>query len=150
MINGTLDDIDDALVFDTILYMDVLEHIEQDAEELEKAMHVLKPGVKIIILSPAHPFLFSEFDGAIGHFRRYSYQSLAGLCPRGMVVRDAKYLDSLGLLASFANRVMLRQSMPRLKQILFWDKVIVPVSRWIDPLLRYRVGKSVLVVLEKV
>jgi len=150
VINGTLDVIDDPPGFDTVLYMDVLEHIGQDAEELGKAMHVLKRGGKIIVLSPAHQFLFSKFDRAIGHFRRYSRRGLAGLCPRGMVVRDTKYLDSFGMLASLANRVMLRQSMPGLKQILFWDKVIVPISRCIDPLLRYRVGKSILVVLEKV
>lgn len=149
VVNGTLDAIDESAAFDTVLYMDVLEHIEQDREELAKAMRVLRPGGKIIVLSPAHQFLFSKFDESIGHFRRYSLQNLTELCPEGMTVRSAKYLDSLGMLASLANRVLLRQSMPGLKQVLCWDRVIVPISRWIDPLFFFRLGKSVFVVFEK-
>lgn len=150
VVNGTLDTLEHAELFDTILYMDVLEHIEEDAKELENAMHRLKLGGKIIVLSPAHPLLFSAFDKAIGHFRRYTLKSLSCLCPPGMVVKERRYLDSVGLLASLANRLLLRQSMPGLKQILFWDRVIVPISRWIDALTFWRMGKSVLVVFEKV
>jgi ubiquinone/menaquinone biosynthesis C-methylase UbiE len=149
VVNGTLDVIDESSMFDTVLYMDVLEHIEQGLEELAKAMHVLRSGGKIIVLSLAHQFLFSKFDESIGHYRRYSLRSLAGLCPQGMAVKDAKYLDSAGMLASLANRLMLRQSMSGLKQILFWDRVIVPISRWIDPLFMFRLWESVLVVFEK-
>jgi hypothetical protein len=54
------------------------------------------------------------------------------------------YLDSAGLLASFANKLVLKRSMPTKGQIAFWDGVLVRVSRVIDPLVRYRVGKSVL------
>jgi ubiquinone/menaquinone biosynthesis C-methylase UbiE len=150
VVNGTLDSLDGAALFDTILYMDVLEHIEDDAGELEKAKQYLKPGGRIVVLSPAHQFLYSPFDKAIGHFRRYSLRSLTSLCPRGMEIQNQKYLDCVGLIASLANRLLLRQSMPRLKQILFWDRVIVPVSRWIDPLTFWRLGKSVLVVFVKV
>ena len=58
--------------FDTIIYIDVLEHIENDRQELNQAASHLRPGGRIIVLSPAHQRLFSEFDSAIGHFRRYN------------------------------------------------------------------------------
>src|SRR5688500_4284746 len=58
--------------FDTIIYIDVLEHIQNDGEELRKAADLLDPGGHIIVLSPAFQHLFSPFDKAIGHFRRYN------------------------------------------------------------------------------
>ena len=54
------------------------------------------------------------------------------------------YLDSVGLLASAGNRLLLRQSMPTERQILAWDRLMIPVSRVIDPVFGHRLGKSVL------
>ena len=54
------------------------------------------------------------------------------------------YLDSIGLLASLANRLLLNQSMPTAAQIKTWDSVLVPCSRVLDPFLFGAVGKSVL------
>jgi len=58
-------------------------------------------------------------------------------------------LDSAGTLASLANRLALHQSMPTLRQIAVWDRVLVPVSRVLDPLLAYSIGKVVLAVWRK-
>lgn len=150
VINGTLSSLAEEECFDVILYMDVLEHIEQDRDELKLALSHLNAGGRIVVLAPAHQFLFSEFDASIGHFRRYSLKQLRLLCPKGMETVTAKYLDSAGMLASMANRMLLRQSRPDLKQILFWDRVLVPVSRLADPFLLHRIGKSALVVYEKI
>jgi hypothetical protein len=54
------------------------------------------------------------------------------------------YLDSVGYCLSLADRLVLRQSSPSLEQILFWDEYILRVSRFIDPMLGFRVGKSIL------
>ena len=67
--------------FDTILYIDVLEHIENDREELNQAASHLRPGGHLIVLSPAHQRLFSPFDAAIGHFRRYNRPMLRTISP---------------------------------------------------------------------
>jgi hypothetical protein len=53
------------------------------------------------------------------------------------------YLDSIGLLLSIANKLLLRQSMPTAAQIRIWDGCAVPVSRIVDRCLRYSVGKSI-------
>jgi hypothetical protein len=55
-------------------------------------------------------------------------------------------IDSFGLLASLANRLLLRSSMPSEGQILLWDRVLVPLSRVGDRLSFHRIGKSVLAV----
>jgi hypothetical protein len=57
-----------------------------------------------------------------------------------------RYLDSVGLAASLANRTLLRQSIPTARQIMIWDRLMVPMSRILDPLLGYRAGKSILAV----
>ena len=61
----------------------------------------------------------------------------------------AFYLDGVGMLASLANRAMLRQSLPTLRQVLFWDRVLVPLSRLLDPLTGRSFGRSVVTVWQK-
>ena len=140
---GTIQDLERDDKFNTILYIDVLEHIAEDREELCCAASHLGPAGKLIILSPAHPCLYSPFDKSIGHFRRYTRRSLAKIAPAGLTCKRLIYLDSVGLLASGVNRLFLQQSMPQLRQILFWDRVLIPASRLLDPCLGYALGKSV-------
>jgi 2-polyprenyl-3-methyl-5-hydroxy-6-metoxy-1,4-benzoquinol methylase len=146
---GTIADLDPAESFDSILYIDVLEHIEDDRIELEKAWHHLEPKGHLIVLAPAHQSLFTPFDSAIGHFRRYSLPSLATLSPPGARVILSRYLDSIGLFASLGNRLLLHSSSPTLKQIKFWDSLLVRISVKVDPFLNYKLGKSVMVVWQK-
>jgi SAM-dependent methyltransferase len=146
---GTVADLDARERFDAILYIDVLEHIEDDAAELRRVTPHLKAGAKLIVLSPAHAWLFSPFDAAIGHYRRYMRKALLAAAAPGLALERVLYLDACGLLASLGNRLLLRQDLPTLKQILFWDSVLVPMSRWVDPLCRFHVGKSILAVWTK-
>jgi len=141
---GTIQDVTNDALFDCVLYIDVLEHIEDDRDELARAAQRLAPQGNLVVLSPAHPFLMSPFDQAVGHFRRYSRRSLRNLSPPGCKLVQLAYLDSAGLLASLGNRLLLKSALPTPSQIGFWDKVLVPVSRFLDPLLGQRLGKSVL------
>jgi SAM-dependent methyltransferase len=135
--------------FDAILYIDVLEHIEKDSEELERASALLAPKGALIVLSPAFEFLFSDFDRSVGHFRRYTARSLAAVMPPAIERRRLHYLDSVGFLASLANRALLRQAMPSAGQVALWDRVMVPLSRVVDPLVGRRFGRSVIGVYER-
>lgn len=144
---GTLVDIDSSRKFDTILYIDVLEHIEHDRDELQDALARLAPGGAIVVLAPAHNWLFTEFDTSVGHFRRYDARSLRQAIPNGLELEQLMYLDSVGMFASLANRLLLRQGQPTPRQIKLWDGGMVPLSRTIDRILGYRVGKSLLAVL---
>jgi len=60
------------------------------------------------------------------------------------------YLDSLGVFLSFANRLLLRQNNPTDQQLQFWDKAIIPISRFLDPIIAYSAGRSILCVWEKI
>jgi SAM-dependent methyltransferase len=147
--HGTLEELNPDELFDTLLYLDVLEHIREDRAELSRAAARLRLGGHLIVLAPAHQSLFSPFDAAIGHYRRYDYDSLTRLSPDSCQVVRWRYLDSVGVLASLANRWLLRHSNPSARQIQFWDKVLVRCSRWLDPCTSYRLGKSILVVWQK-
>ena len=140
---GTVASLTDDRRFDSIFYIDVLEHIEADRAELCAAAEHLKPGGALIVLCPAHPMLYTEFDRAIGHYRRYTKAMYRAIEPQGLRRERLIYLDSAGLLLSLGNRLLLRSGSPNVKQVKLWDRVFVPVSRVIDPLLGRTVGKSI-------
>lgn len=146
---GTLQTLKMEKTFDSILYIDVLEHIEKDHEELQKILPHLSPGGKLIILSPAHQFLFSPFDKKIGHFRRYNKKTLLAAVPAEIKLCSLEYLDSIGFFASLANRFLLKAADPTQNQILFWDNFLVRASSYLDPLLRNKMGKSILGIWRK-
>ena len=144
---GTLKDVP-VEKFDCILYIDVLEHIENDQKEILDCIPYLNEGAKIITLSPAYNQLFSNFDRSLGHFRRYNTNSLKALQARELKLIEIKYLDSMGLCLNLANRFILKSSLPTKKQIFFWDKIIVPISLLLDFILYYKIGKSVIGIYE--
>lgn len=81
--HGTSSSLSASERFDTALYIDVLEHIEQDREELERVNRHLVDGGHIVIVAPAHNFLFTDFDKKIGHHRRYDKSLLRAIVPPG-------------------------------------------------------------------
>ena len=149
IIAGSLDALAKRPTFDCILYMDVLEHIHQDRDQILAAAQLVRRGGHIIILSPAHQWLFSEFDKSIGHLRRYNKKLLRSLMPSGWIQVKMAYFDSVGALLSMGNAVGLRQAMPSRWQIAIWDRFCIPISRIMDSLLREKCGRSVLAVWRK-
>lgn len=148
VIHGSLKDLSNT--YDTIIYIDVLEHIELDNEEILKATTLLNKGGKIVSLSPAHQSLYNEFDKRIGHFRRYNKSSIKKLFNNDLIEIDIFYLDSVGLLASISNKLFLKQTGPKLNQLLFWDRYLIKCSVIIDKLLSYKLGKTIVAIWQKI
>jgi hypothetical protein len=144
---GYSSDLDEK--FDSLLYIDVIEHIEDDVAELEKASSLLNQGGKLFIIVPAHQYLFSPFDKKIGHYRRYNKDLLTSIMPNDLTIEKLHYLDSVGFFLSLFNKYFLRQSLPTKKQILFWDNVIIPISKILDPIFGFNFGKSLLLIAQK-
>jgi SAM-dependent methyltransferase len=146
---GDIGALDPGDRFDCILYIDVLEHIEDDAGELARAARFLAKGGALVVLCPAFQLLFSAMDTALGHFRRYTARTLAAVFPRELRRREVFYLDSLGMVASLANKFVLRQDAPGGGQVKFWDGFIIPISRVLDRLVAHSAGRSVIAVFSK-
>ncbi|MCE9551870.1 MAG: class I SAM-dependent methyltransferase [Planctomycetes bacterium] len=149
LISGTAADMASDQCFDSVLYADVLEHIEDDRGELARVARHVRPGGHLIVLAPAHNWLFSELDRAVGHYRRYTARSLCALDPPEMQLAQLRYLDSVGLLASLANKLVLRRGTPTAGQIAVWDRYMVPCSTLLDAALAFKCGKSILAVWRK-
>jgi len=75
--------------------------------------------------------------------------TLVALAPPGCQLRVCLMLDCAGLLASLANRLLLRAEMPSPRQIFFWDRVLVPISRVLDTITGRRFGKTVVAVWQR-
>ena len=148
-LRGVVSDLPAAASFDCVLYVDVLEHIDDDRAELARAAARTRAGGAIVVMSPAHQWLYSPFDEHVGHCRRYAKKRLREIAPPATRVERLRYLDAAGLLASLASRWLLRAALPTAGQLEAWDRLLVPCSRVLDPLLAYRAGKSVLAVYRK-
>jgi 2-polyprenyl-3-methyl-5-hydroxy-6-metoxy-1,4-benzoquinol methylase len=145
-ISGLITDLLRVPDFDSIIYIDVLEHIKDDAVELAEAAARLRPNGTLIVLGPANSWLFSNFDTAIGHYRRYSSPDMRAITPSELELIGLRHLDSVGTLASLANKLFLNFDTPTLLQILVWDRLMIPISRILDPLLAYKFGRSIMAI----
>jgi len=144
-----LKDLNMSYLYDTILYIDVMEHIFNDEEEINLAKSHLNVNGYLIILVPAKNYLYSSFDKAIGHYRRYSKQMLENSICEGLIKKKLFYLDSMGLIASMFNRFFLKQEYPTPRQIMLWDRIFIPLSKISDLMLLYSTGKSLIGIWEK-
>ena len=79
-------------IYDLVVMLDVLEHIENDVEALDSASRALKPGGKLLITVPALSWLWSRHDELNHHFRRYDRRSLeAVMAAAGFSVETSRY-----------------------------------------------------------
>ena len=136
--------------FNTILYLNVLEHIEKDVEEINQALKKLKPNGHLIILVPAHNELYGKFDKAIGHIKRYKIDFFKSLKLDNAEVMELYYLDSLGYFLYYLNKIFFKEEIyPTKLKIFLWDKLFTPFSMILDKLLYYKFGKNVMCVIKK-
>jgi glycosyltransferase involved in cell wall biosynthesis len=114
---------------DTIVCMNVLEHIEQDRETLQDFATLLEPGGRLVLLVPAMPSLYGTLDQALQHFRRYDRDGLTALVGgAGFEVREVRFLNRLGVFGWWLNsRVLKRRVLPKGQLAVF---------KWLMPFLR--------------
>ena len=85
--------------FDSVVFINVLEHIEHDSDAIKKSYEILNKKGKIIILFILLSFLMSNFDRSVGHYRRYCKKSLQNLLiKQGFHICECSYFDSLGII----------------------------------------------------
>jgi len=146
---GILADVPPEELADTILYIDVHEHIENDDDEMNTAAAHLNPDGRIIVLSPAFNWLYSPFDKSIGHHRRYAKKDVKRLTVPHLMLQRIFFLDSVGLFASLANKLLLKAATPSANQIRFWDRVMVPVSAYSDRVFGSVFGRTIVMIWQK-
>ncbi len=132
---------------DSVVAINVLEHISDDGQALAQAYDSLEPGGTLCVFVPAFQLLFSEFDASIGHYRRYRKPDLvAKMSAAGFQIEAAKYMNSVGWFAWLLLARILRRPPAIGSKVAFFDRWVIPWVRraeeWISP----PFGQSVLVV----
>jgi SAM-dependent methyltransferase len=133
---------------DSIVCMNVLEHIEDDTSTLKDFASVLVPDGTLILLVPAHPALYGTLDIGLDHFRRYQRRSLKELVTAsGFEVESIRHLNMVAVAAWWLNsRVLKRKLMPGGQLRAFrWLMPLLRIERHIDP----PFGLSLLVIAKK-
>lgn len=135
--------------FDSILYVNVLEHIEDDAAELACAYDALGPNGFLLIFVPALPGLYSELDRQVGHYRRYKRKELVGLVEQaGFSVVKVRYFDVAGIIPWYINFVLLKNAITG-GSVSLYDRLVVPVMRVLEGVVPPPIGKNLLLVATK-
>ncbi len=135
-----------AGTFDSVVCLNVLEHLEEDVEALRRMKRALKPGGRAIILAPALSWLYGELDKEMGHVRRYTRSSLCrALSQAGLKPRMARYMNLPGVLGWWWHgRVRKRKRIPASLTRKF-DR-IVPIVSALERLLPLPLGQSIITI----
>ncbi|MGB6066928.1 MAG: class I SAM-dependent methyltransferase [Desulfomonilaceae bacterium] len=132
---------------DTITYINVLEHLSDDREELSRAFRFLLPGGFIWVFVPALQWLYGTNDELVGHFRRYERESLNELVENcGFRVVKSAYIDLLGIIPWFLLFRLLKQANIRRNQVSIYDRFCVPICRLLERTIRVPIGKNLVTV----
>jgi SAM-dependent methyltransferase len=136
--------------FGSIVLVNVLEHIEDDRAALLQLGELLVPGGHLVILVPAFPALYSNFDQLVGHHRRYRRGGLTALAYRANLdIVEARYVNSLGALAWWLLATRLGRIPTRPWPVRVYDAAVVPVLRRLERGRGLPVGQSLLLVARK-
>jgi SAM-dependent methyltransferase len=111
--------------FDTIVGVNVIEHVQDDQALATRLAALLKPAGKLVVYVPACPFAYGSLDRALGHRRRYTPGQLdALLAGAGLAAQPATYMNFLGLVGWLVNgRVLRARRLSRL-QIALFDRLM--------------------------
>ena len=121
--------------FDSVLYVNVLEHIADDVAELTTAASLLRPGGRLGVFVPAMPALYGSLDYKSGHYRRYTADQLGAVLERaGYVDIDVRYFDPLGVVPYWVMYRLLDVSRLDRVSSTGYDRVVVPISRTLQHL----------------
>ena len=135
---------------DTIIYVNVLEHIQNDRAELAMIYDSLEEGGHALIFVPALMSLYGPFDKKIGHYRRYSKRELEEKCrATGFEIVMSKYFDLAGIIPWFVKYRLLRSDSLGSGAVKIYDKLVVPIAKRIEGLLPIPLGKNVILAARK-
>ncbi len=135
--------------FDTIICLNVLEHIKDDDKALRNLTQLLKDGAYLVLLVPIHKFLFGEIDKSIGHFRRYDQDSIKkSIADRGLKIELTRRLNFLGALGWFIAGRVLKQRKVAKGNMKIFNAIVWPfmlLEKFMEP----PFGTSLLIVAKK-
>ncbi len=144
--NSTINKIQNK--FDTIMYFDVLEHIQNDLKEVLSAKKKLKKNGYLIFSVPAFQIFYNNFDKSVGHYKRYNKKDFKNIASKtNLKIEKIIYYDSFGLLLIILSKIFNISNKNLGKNIRLWN-FFIPFSKILDLLTFNKFGKSLLCVFK--
>jgi SAM-dependent methyltransferase len=135
---------------DTIVMVNVLEHVENDLQALYHLIRSLKSGGHLLIFVPALQQLMSELDRIHGHYRRYHKNDLIGkVSAAGGTILVCRYFDFFGIAPWLILNKLLRSTAFNPTLVRLQDKIVVPLCRRFERIVSPPVGKNLILVATK-
>ncbi|MCH7641126.1 class I SAM-dependent methyltransferase [Patescibacteria group bacterium] len=135
--------------FDTIVCLNVLEHIQDDKRALTNMHKLLAKNGILLLLVPSHQFAYGSLDEKLGHHRRYDKRSLAKLLKKsGLSVTKMRYLNLLGLIGWFVNSKILKREILPKNQLMVFNK-LARLELVLEKATEPPIGLSILAVAKK-
>ena len=137
-------------VVDSVFYINVLEHIAEDEQELDLVKETLSRNGYLFLFVPALTWLYGSFDEQVGHVRRYTKTELEQKLRRsGFRIVRSSYFDFPGIAPWWIKYCLLKSSRMEPGLVKFYDQFIVPVVKRIESIASPPIGKNVIVVAQK-
>lgn len=131
--------------FDTIVCLNVLEHIEDDVASLDAMRRLLVSNGHLVLLVPALPAIYGSLDRMLGHFRRYTRKTLRARCAAaGLELKHVEWFNMAGIPGWWLTGRVLKRTMIPAGPVALYDK-LVPLFR-LERLLPIRVGQSLIAI----
>ena len=147
---GGLDTLAGAGSHDSAVFVNVLEHIDDDVGVLRQTYEMLRPGGRLLVYSPAFEGLYSDFDRRVGHYRRYRAPELVERAGEaGYEIVDVRYVNALGALIWWVYARHLKQTPTEGWSSTLFDRVLVPGIRRAESRRPPSFGQSVLLVAQR-
>jgi SAM-dependent methyltransferase len=134
---------------DTAVYVNVLEHIEDDERELTTLHSILPASGRLLIFVPANRWLMGTMDHQLRHCRRYTLDELTAKCrSAGFRIQLAEYFDVIGIVPWWLKYCLLKSDRMEPQAVELYDRLIVPISKALERVVTPPIGKSVILVAE--
>jgi SAM-dependent methyltransferase len=131
----------------TVVAINVLEHLDDDAGALRALASMTEPGGRIVLWVPAYMQLYGDFDRAVGHVRRYTPRTMtAAIRDAGLTPEVVKPVNLLGGIAWWATVRRGGVGTPNPRLVRTYDRFVVPVTRALERRVTPPFGQSVLAV----
>jgi len=136
--------------FDTVVCVNVLEHIADDVAALRTFRDILVPGGSVLIFVPAVQAAYGPLDAELGHHRRYSKTTLGNaFADAGLALQVLRYSNPIGLVGWMYNSHVRKARTHSLSQVKLFDALIAPWALPVERVLPPPIGLSLVAVGRK-